>query len=67
MTEQFTVEEENLMCIFDISSRDSIISSLSGAMEYFEDDMIGIAESSLVKLNKMTDEEFNELEFYPVE
>lgn len=62
----FTVEEINLMCIFDMSSRDSLVSELTDATPDFEDmEMLEIAAAVLDKLSKMTDAEFDALEFYP--
>jgi len=66
MYEQFTVEEVNLMCIFDISSRDALITELSAALlEFDELEMTEIAETVLAKLSKMGGDEFDALELYP--
>jgi hypothetical protein len=66
MLEQFTVEEINLMYIFDTSSRDSLITELSAAVpEFDEPELIEIAENVLNKISEMTDEDFSALELYP--
>ena len=63
----FTVEEENLMCIFDVSSRNALITDINVAMrDFYEPELREIAENALHKLNGMNDEEFSALEFYPV-
>ena len=57
----FTVEEENLICAFYTSSRDTVIAGIHGAMPDFDGDepeMREIAESALRKLDAMTDAEF---------
>jgi len=66
MFEQFTVEETNLMCIFDTSSRSRLISELTAAMPEFQDpELAEIAVNVLKKLNNMSDLEFAALELYP--
>jgi hypothetical protein len=63
----FTVEEENLLCVFDTSSRDALIAGIYDAIDYFEEsEMREIADSTLHKLNALTGEEFSELIFSPV-
>ena len=66
MFERFTVEETNLMCIFDTSSRDTLIAELMAAVPEFDEPELGeIAENVLAKLEKMSDAEFSALELYP--
>jgi hypothetical protein len=67
MSEQFTVEEVNLMCIFDTSGKDTLVAELTAARhEFNEPELNEIAENVLRKLVKMTDDEFAALEIYPV-
>jgi len=67
MDEQFTVEEVNLMCIFDTSSRTALISDLSSALPDFDEpELSEIAETVLGRLRKMSGEDFAALELYPV-
>ena len=66
MLELFTVEEINLMCIFDISSRASLISEIVMALPDFDEpEFIEIAENALAKLNTLSDDDFAALDFYP--
>ena len=62
----FTVEEENLACIYDTSSRLNLISDISGAMPDFDEPEISdIAASVLSKLESMTDMDYAALTFHP--
>ena len=66
MIERFTVEETNLMCIFDTSSRDALIADMTAALPIFnEPEMAELAENVLDKLSGMSDAEFVALELYP--
>jgi len=65
MFERFTVEEINLMCIFDTSGKDRLIAEIITAAEDFEDEMVEIAESLIKKLHKMSGADFAALELYP--
>lgn len=66
MNEIFTVEEVNLMCIFDTSGKTALTASLAAAMTDFDEpELIEIAENVLAKLNRMSDSEFAALELYP--
>ena len=67
MDGQFTIEEINLMCIFDTGSRDSLIAELTAAVpEFDEPELIEIAENTLAKLAAMGDADFDALDLYPV-
>jgi hypothetical protein len=66
MIEQFTFEEINLMCIFDTSSRESLINELTAAVIHFEDDMTEIADNILEKLKTISDSEYEIIEMYPI-
>ena len=66
MPELFTVEEVNLMCIFDTSDKDALIAGLTAAIPYFDEPgLIEIADSVHAKLSKMSGAEFYALDFYP--
>ena len=65
MPELFTVEEVNLMCVFDTSGREILITELTDAIGGFEDDMLEIAVSVLGRLTSMSDADFDALELYP--
>ncbi len=58
----FTVEEINLMCVFDRSGRTELIEDIGRVMPYLEDkDMEELANRIIDKLQNMTDEEFAEI------
>ena len=62
----FTVEEENLICIYDTTSRAALMNGIRAATpDYEEDDMREIAENVLRKLDGMSDEEFAAIVFSP--
>ena len=62
----FTVEEENLICVFDMSSRNTLMSGISEAIpEFDEPEMQEIAVSALRKLEAMTEAEFSAYIFSP--
>jgi hypothetical protein len=66
MTDLFTVEEVNLMCIFDTSGRTALMAELIERITEFDDDeLFEIAHSALEKLSAMSDAEFAALELYP--
>jgi len=66
MDELFTVEEVNLMCIFDTGSRDTLITELTAALPDFDEpELAGIAVSALAKLDGMDDAVYAALELYP--
>lgn len=65
MKEPFTLEEINLMCIFDMSSRNALMSDLIAATDDFEDEeILEIAIAVLEKLAAMSDEAFAAIEPY---
>jgi hypothetical protein len=64
--EIFTVPEVNLMCIFNVSDRETLMSELTAAMRDFSDaELLDIAENALTKLCKMSDTDFAALTLYP--
>jgi hypothetical protein len=73
MTDIFTVEEINLICIFNTASRVTLIQDLIDAIDTFDtgdplsdDEMFEIAQNALNKLSKMNDSDFAALDFYPI-
>lgn len=65
----FTVEEENLICAFDTSSRTALMADIKAIMPDFcgdEPEMQEIVNNVLRKLDDITDTEFSELVFSPV-
>jgi len=66
MYELFTVEEVNLMCIFDTSNRTTLTNGLIEALPDFDEpELIDITVSTLAKLSEMSDAEFSALKLYP--
>ena len=64
----FTFEEINLMCIYNTGSRMGLIESLNemrGELSAEETELMELTDSTLRKLQAMTDDEFLELELYP--
>ena len=62
---KFSVEEINLMSIFDTTNREMLRSDLVTALhDVYEPDMIAVFASTLEKLDTLTDEEFTEIGFY---
>lgn len=64
----FTFEEMNLMCIYNTGSRAGLIESLNemrGELSAEEIELMELTDSTLRKLQTMTDDEFAGLELYP--
>jgi len=62
----FTVEQENLLCAYDTSTRTACITDITNALLHFDEpDMLGIAESTITVLQGMTDAEFSALILNP--
>jgi len=63
--EKFSVEELNLMCIFDTANREALRNELITALhDIYEPEMIELFGSTLEKLDTLTDEEFAAIAFY---
>ena len=63
---RFSLEEINLMCIYDCSSRSGLIGDLENAMEYVDDpDMLRLMEQTIDKLHRTTDTQFAQLPLIP--
>ena len=57
--DKFTVEEVNLMCVFEGQDRKSMIADIKNVIPYIQDsDMVELARQVLGKLEAMSDEEF---------
>lgn len=64
---RFSLEEINLMCIYDCTSRSSLIGNLEDAMEYVDDpEMLRLMEQTIDKLQRTADAQFAELTLVPV-
>ena len=66
MVEQFTVEEINLICIFDTESKAALSQELLDAIPHFDEpELVELAENLLHRLDKMDDAEFATLSLFP--
>ena len=64
----FTVEEINLICVFDISNRAKLISEMKSVpLADLDDEMQPLLFRVVHKLEKMNDEEFSRCDFAPAE
>ena len=58
----FTVEEINLMCVFEANGRTALIEDIGRVLPHLDDkDMEELANRVIDKLQNMTDEEFEEV------
>lgn len=65
MFDKFSVEEINLMCIYDTSSRTALLADLHlGLSDVYEPEMQDIFNSTISKLGTVSDEEFADIGFY---
>ena len=62
----FTVEETNLMCCFDTSSRGKLIAEMKNLpLNDLDDEMAELLYKTVQKLEGMTDAEFDEYYIVP--
>ena len=64
MQRHFTIEEINLMCIYDTGTRSGLIAALTGMLGYLQQDeteLKNLTESVISRLNTMTDVEYAQL------
>lgn len=64
----FTNDEMNLMCIYNAGTRAGLIEALTSMKQYLDSDEKNLrvmTESTLEKLNRMSDEDFDKLELVP--
>lgn len=60
--DKFTVEEINLMCVFDRKGRTEMIDDIGQVLSHLDDkDMEELVKRVIGKLQNMTDEEFAEV------
>ena len=60
--DKFTVEEINLMCVFEGQDRTGMIADIKNVIPHIQDnDMVELAEQVLGKLEAMSDAEFAEV------
>ena len=64
----FTVEETNLMCCFDTSSRSKLISEMKNLpLNDLDNEIAELLYKTVQKIEGMTDEEFDALYIVPAE
>lgn len=64
----FTNDEMNLMCIYNIGTREGTLNALTAMREYLtaeETELRDMTDSVVEKLGKMSDAEFAALDLYP--
>lgn len=64
----FTFDEMNLMCIYNTGTRAGLMAALKEMRGYLEPDeaeLLSLTDSTLEKLSRMSDTEFDALELYP--
>ena len=62
MNELFTVEEINLMCIYDTKDKSLLITELRDSLpDIYDQNMLDIYESAIEKLGKISDDEFSKI------
>jgi len=65
MKDLFSVEETNLMCIHGTSDKTTLIADLRDSLPNIKDtDMRDIYDSTIEKLEKISDSDFAEIGFY---
>ena len=66
--DRFSIEELNLMCIYDTGTRSGLIAGLEKiALELAPEDaeLAGLVQNALKKLTAMSDQEYGELSLVP--
>ena len=59
----FTVEEENLICIYHNADRRRTIGKITAALPEMDRDMLTLAQQTLSKLERMTDADYDGQKF----
>jgi len=67
MNNNFTVEEINLISIYNTGTRRELIGDMTTALPYTDGDMRELAGRTLDKLNALTDNEYLQLAIDPAE
>lgn len=68
MNIKFTVEESNLISIFESESREAVIQNILDTKKYVDDmEMLEVMSRVLEKLNNISDEKFEVMEFVAAE
>lgn len=63
----FTVEEENLICMYHNADRRRTMGRLTAALPDMDEDMWALAQQTLSKLERMTDGDYDGQKFHYTE
>jgi len=64
--QKFNQEEINLMCVYDTSSRNALLTELYDGIVYVADpEMRALMETVIEKVDAISDEDFEDIGFYP--
>ena len=63
----FTVEEINLIAIYESDTLATTLEWIDAALEYMDEDTITIAENATRKLSALTEPEFTTMQFTPTD
>jgi len=64
----FTVEEINLMCVYDTTDRYILIDEMEESLPYIIDpEMLALMQTTLDKLYATSDQHFAEIPFFPAD
>lgn len=61
---RLTVEETNLLCIYNEGGKRKLIENITAALPYMDADMRELAQRTLSKVDALTEEEYAELALY---
>ena len=64
---RFTVEETNLLSIYNEGGKRALIENVNAALPYMDADMRELAKRTLSKVDALTDAEYKELSVYPAD
>lgn len=64
---RFTVEETNLISIYNMGTRRELIGEMTAALSFMDSDMRELAGRTLDKLNALTDDEYLQLAIDPAD
>ena len=60
----FTVEEENLICMYHNADRRRTMGKITAALPDMDENMRALAQQTLSKLTRMTDSDYDSQKFY---
>ena len=64
---RFTVEETNLLSIYNEGGKRALIENVNAALPYMDADMRELAKRTLSKVDALTEDEYRELAVYPAD